>query len=106
MSGDGKGDREIQVLRALTRTIIKDSDERHEEAVRVFTKSWLYAALELPEVAHYEAITYAYMKIISKKTNALDNEEFESLIQQCENRFGKYEVDDLVKYYLSSEFAD
>lgn len=106
MAADGKGDTQFKNLFVLTRTIIKDSKDRTPEALSAFAKAWLYAAIELPEVPGYEKITYAFMQIIRRQSVAFEEEELSELIQKCENRFGHYEVEDLIKYYSSTQFSD
>ena len=53
MAGDGKGDKQLHLLKMLTKTVIDDNGNRSIDAIRTFGMAWLYAALELPEVGYY-----------------------------------------------------
>ena len=105
MAGDGIGDNQIRLLKMLTKTVINDNGNRSIDAIRTFGMAWLYAALEIPEVEHYEKIAYAFMKIVDIKSGGVYDVEFISLMRQCDARFSKYDVDSLVEYYLKSEFV-
>lgn len=109
MAGNVIGDKEMQVINVLTRTLVNDSDNRSQDDINALARSWFCVVAELPPIEHYEAITAAFMKIIEQRSIIFENEEFILLKEKCDKRFEKYSdelKDSLVKYYLSSMFAE